>query len=1167
MRPLRYVVLVCLLPCLLYSIPDKIASDTLRATTHWKSAQTFYRNGVYDSALVHSENALAGFEAVIAKKHSARMVARMLECRGLYSKSLIRLRKFDEALASIHKAEESIARFQKTMTLANADIHVCYGSWYMGRNEFDKAIGSFQQAISVYRAVDGDSSILIARVYDLLGAAFHSKGNYAQSLDYLDKSARIIILKKGEDSVEFGENCAIVSAVLYDKGEYEKATTIAERSLTLRKKYLGNKHRQVYESCLRMGVCWYARGEYDRATRYYDEGAEIVRELYGEKNAMMAQYWNNCGIINFERGYFDRALDNFSLGLDLKRQTLAANDPSIANSYNNVGNVYYMRGDFDQALEYYRKALDIRIASLKANHPSIAGSYQKMGSAYQMRGDLDRALEYFDRSLAISMNAYSEHHVEVTRCYEMMSSLYSQKDDLPTALTYAKKALAIDRKVLGEKHPLIATRYNKVGDIFKSTARYDSALFYYKKGLDMMAARQGDTHYLVGYAHQDLGDLYLANKEPVLAQEEYNRAESLLTNTFGPSFPALTVIDLQRARIYIDAKDWDKAFARYQVALARLQKDFHADHYAENPQTSLGLARRPIIDVLAAKSKALEDYYYHVSKNQKDLEACLETCETLIACLERLLGQYEATESKLDLLEEAHHSFSRAVRSALQLYASTKNDRFLERGLLCCEKAKSAILWQLVQETKAHTFAGIPDSMLAKEREARADIAFFETRQRKELEKGAKKDSARLREYTDKLFEASERYQNLRNSFVHTFPEYAGLFSTTHSPDLTSLQKALDERSAVLDYYVDADKSVYCFLITQDHLHGYVMPVDSAFSRRTKDLDRSIRKMDKRLFVDASSRLYKQILQPMVKNLAGKDHLIVIPHGVLYKVPFEVLLQHPAKVANADYAGLDYLIHSCAVTYHYSAALYQHSRQNNPANSATYDGDFVGFAPVFRDSIAIAPMLAELVSREQNDSTLRSVSIDGHRFNELTYSENEIENIRDLFLHHGKKAAIYSYGQATESQFKRAAGRDRFVHVATHGIMNENVPQLSGLIFSPEPAQKEDGVLYSAETFNLDLDAELLVLSSCESGIGKLVAGEGLMSVTRGLIYSGAHRVMVSLWKVSDRHTRDFMTDFYRGFLGGESFPAAVRLAKRRMARNPATAAPLLWSGFVLIGE
>jgi CHAT domain-containing protein/Tfp pilus assembly protein PilF len=1162
------VLLFCLLCSPLFAHRSKLPSDTLAASKHWSSAQYFYTNAIFDSALYHSQKALAVFEAVAEKDHSARMVARALECRSLQSKSLIRLKKFDEATESIKVAEQWVARFQHGITAQKADMYVCYGSWYSGRNDFSKAIESFQQAVSAYRTLAGDSSLFIAKVYDLIGTAYHSKGDYAQSLAYLDKSAKIILLKKGEDCADYGENCAIVSAVLYDKGEYEKATAIAEQSLALRNKYLGTKHNKIYESCLRVGVCWYARGDYDRALQYYEEGAQVVRTLYGEKNAMMAQYWNNCGIIHYEKGYFDRALSDFSRGLNLKLQTMTANDPSLANSYNNVGNVYYMRGDFDQALEYYRKALDIRIASLKANHPVIAGSYQKMGSAYQLRGDLDRALEYFDRSLAISMKAYGENHVEVTRCYEMMCSLYSQKGDKKTALSYAQKALAIDRKVLGEKHPLMATRYNKVGDMFKASAQYDSAQIYYKKGLELLVSRQGDQHYLVGYAHQDLGDLQLAKKEPSLALQEYDRATTILTNTFGASFPALTVIDLQRARIHIDQKEWDKAFARYQIALGRLVNDFQPQTWRENPLSGPILASRPIFDVLAAKSRALENYYNEVSRDQKDLEACLETCEKLTESMERLLGRYEATNSKLELLEEARYSFSRAIRSALQLYAATKNSRYLQRGFICCEKAKSAVLWRLVQETQVRDFAGIADSLLAKEREARADIAFYETRQRKELERGAKKDSLRLREYNDRLFEANERYQNLHNGFVQNYPEYAELFSSLHPIDLPSLQSTLDERSAILDYFVDPNNTVYCFLVTHTDLAGLAIPVDSTFSLTAEDLHRSIRKMDKGTFLATSHRLYKQVLRPLQKKLSGFDHLIIIPHAELYKVPFEVLLQQPAKSAKAGYAGLDYLINSFAITYHYSAALYQHGYDKNRQNSAKqFAGDFVGFAPVFRDSIAISPMLAELGNRNQSDSTFRSISVDGRRFNELGYSEDEVQNISDLFQGQDKKAVTYLHNKATESQFKKTAGRYHFVHVATHGIMNENTPQLSGLIFTPESEKKEDGLLYSAETFNLDLDAELLVLSSCESGMGRVVVGEGLMSLTRGFLFSGAHRVMVSLWKVSDRHTRDFMTDFYRSFLSGESYSAAVRLGKLRMARNPSTAAPWLWSGFILIGE
>lgn len=1161
-------ILLCFWTALVFSHPRAHVADTLAAHENFRSAGTFYNSARYDSALYYSQKALADFTAAAEKTRAAKTIARTLDCRSLYSKSLIRLRSFDDAMASIKVAEEWIARYQKSLTPQQADLYVCYGSWYNGRNDHSKAIESFLQAASAYRTLNGDSSLFIARVYDLIGSTFHSKGDYNSSLAYLEKSANIIRFQKGNDSPEYGENCASTGVVLYDRGEYEKATTMAETALQLRKKHLGDIHIKVAESWQRLGVCWYARGDYDRALACYEEGARVIRALFGEQNAHLAQYWNNRGIIHFEKGYFDRALDDFTRGLDLKRQTMPASDPSIANSFNNVGNVHYMRGDYDQALDFYRQALALRRQAYKENHPVIAGSYQKIGSAYQLRGDLDLALQYFDQSLAISLKAYGENHVEVTRCYEMMSSLYLRKGEPAAALVFAQKALTIDSKVLGEQHPLVATRHNKVADMFSATGQHDSALAHYNKGIDLLVARHGERYYMIGHAHQDLGDLHVARQEWSQALLAYDRADSLLSAAMGTAYPALTVIDRRRAMIYMEQKEWRKAFAQIQAALGRLSGTFHPQHYHDNPAPASLPASRAVVDVLAQKGRALEEYYRQVTRNKGDLRACLQTCTLAADLLDHLLDRYEGTESKLETAEEVHFIYDRGVRTAMQLWNNTGENSYLQTAFVMCEKAKSAVLWHLVQETQARRFAGIPDSLLNLEREIRADITFYETRQQKEQQKGLKTDSLRLREYRDKLFAAHERHRLLRDRFGREYPEYAQLFQDARPLNIASLQAGMNEGTALLDYYMDSANTLYCFTVTRKGLDGSVTAIDSNFVNTISALTRSIKKMDKGGFLSHSHRLHEKLLRPQQKNLAAVTRLLIIPHGELYKVPFEALLQKPVKAGNANYSSLPYLINGFDISYHYSALLYRHGMEKERGASLRPErGDFLGFAPVFRDSTRAAPVLAELRSRSAYDSSYRSISIDGRRFNELRYSEDEVQTIMALFEQQNKKATGYMHDQATEKQFKASAGAHRLVHVATHGLINESVPQLSGLIFSPDTDHKEDGVLYAAETFNLALDADLLVLGSCESGMGTLRAGEGLMSLTRGFLFSGARRVLVSLWKISDRHTRDFMAAFYADLLADRSCAAAARTAKLAMIKNPATASPNMWSGFILIGD
>ena len=174
-----------------------------------------------------------------------------------------------------------------------------------------------------------------------------------------------------------------------------------------------------------------------------------------------------------------------------------------------------------------------------------------------------------------------------------------------------------------------------------------------------------------------------------------------------------------------------------------------------------------------------------------------------------------------------------------------------------------------------------------------------------------------------------------------------------------------------------------------------------------------------------------------------------------------------------------------------------------------------------------------------------------------------------MFEKKNKDAVGYFHAEASEENFKLNLSQFDYVHIATHGIFNEDKPQLSGIIFSQpvDSAYCEDGILYTGETYNLNLNANLVVLSSCESGIGKLFRGEGLMALTRGFMYSGTANIIVSFWKVSDKHTSELMTEFYTKVLNDNSYANSLREAKLKMIEHAATAFPKSWSSFVLIGE
>jgi len=235
--------------------------------------------------------------------------------------------------------------------------------------------------------------------------------------------------------------------------------------------------------------------------------------------------------------------------------------------------------------------------------------------------------------------------------------------------------------------------------------------------------------------------------------------------------------------------------------------------------------------------------------------------------------------------------------------------------------------------------------------------------------------------------------------------------------------------------------------------------------------------------------------------------------------------------------------------------------------------DLIAFAPFSSNTTVVIPdknLFKSYLAMSQHPFAW--LTRDGENFCELPGSEVEVDEIAAAFAAQKAKSVRYFGPQATKETFKKAVKTARYVHLATHSFINDSSPSLSGIAFFNSPSlqadEREDStILYAGEVYNLELNADLVVLSSCESGIGKLIKGEGMIALTRGFLYAGARNVMVSLWKVSDQSATDLMPEFYRRVLEGESYSAALRSAKLGLLKKNKNASPAMWGCFILYGR
>jgi CHAT domain-containing protein len=310
----------------------------------------------------------------------------------------------------------------------------------------------------------------------------------------------------------------------------------------------------------------------------------------------------------------------------------------------------------------------------------------------------------------------------------------------------------------------------------------------------------------------------------------------------------------------------------------------------------------------------------------------------------------------------------------------------------------------------------------------------------------------------------------------------------------------------------------------------------------------------------------------------GINNLIVIPDAELCMIPFETLLTENPEVG--EWEELPYLIKKYNISYSYSANLFSKTFPKELTTKIEFTDlhDWLAFAPVFDDSntaglsMRTRELLQELDSELEDTTGSRGTLVKRRYISPLPETESEVRSIFKRFDEKGKKALVQIKNNANEAFIKSGELKNyRLLHFATHGFVNTSKPELSGILLAQDSTLSEDGILYSGEIYNLKLDADLTVLSACETGLGEIKEGEGLIGLARALLFAGSKNIIVSLWKVADKSTSDLMIDFYENLLEAkqekQEFSQALRQAKLTMIEEGKFAHPFYWSPFILIGK
>jgi CHAT domain-containing protein len=577
-----------------------------------------------------------------------------------------------------------------------------------------------------------------------------------------------------------------------------------------------------------------------------------------------------------------------------------------------------------------------------------------------------------------------------------------------------------------------------------------------------------------------------------------------------------------------------------------------------------------------------------------------QACDALIS---KVRKEITSQSDKLALGEKADLIYKKSVDVSEQMKkrSSTEDERrkYAELAFYFSERNKSSVLLEALSGSEALCFSGIPDSLIQKEKSIGINISNF-----KNLKNNASNDSIAA-VWSSRLFDANRSYDSLILLLETGYPEYYQLKYNNKPITVKEIQSILDKKTLMLSYSV-LDSSVMIYAVTNNRYETFLTTKIENFDNKLIEF-RSVMQTSSPeailKYKNLGFELYKQLFPGDLtesKLFSNVKTLIIIPDGNLATLPFESMLTDKYNTEWTDWTNLSYfsempfLIKKYTVSYSYSATLLYNTFLKTKTKTPAFTdlNDWMAFAPVF-DNEGISgtgTLTRKLLSDSYfNDfsktDNKRSFLKDGTYISPLPGSLDEVNMIFKLFDETGKKAVIYTHKKADESILKTGELKNyRILHFATHGFVNTDNPELSGILTAQDTsasftdnediygyiAQQNDGIWYQSEIYNSKLNADLVVLSACETGLGKIASGEGVIGLTRALLYAGTKNIIVSLWQVSDESTKQLMVEFYKNLLSKESktdYARHLRNAKLRLIKEGTYAHPFFWSPFILIGK
>ena len=955
----------------------------------------------------------------------------------------------------------------------------------------------------------------LAEAYSLLGNGFRIDGKFDLSIFFHRNALRIRHSYGSRELPVYANSCYNIANSFLVTSEMDSALIYYQRALAIRNKYKTQNPQDWLQSLRGMGNFWLQNSNPDSALFFLNEALNASKTQDLEYGGSILTYLT-IGNAFFEQGAPLKSLHALNKALELFKLSKYPDLKLKSMVFNNKGNVYASIGKIKEALGNYQTAIDIR--EQLQDSTLLSESWSNLAGIYNNLGDVKKTILLCKR--AIRFTPLSQPFERGNRMALLGEALLRDKQN-NEGIKMLEYAISLH---LGFKHvpdEILANDFFRLANGYFTQRNWKAAEFYYKKSLTKTSEKKNRSIVPVLYCNLALC---------ACMQNDVQRAKTL----FNQSTQSPHQTSREKASCFLRMGDAFYAQKKYEDAFyySKLALQYQNEAFGAKLGSS---TKALLLENLEALSLHIQTTALLAKQNPWIVESTQAHFNNALSLLYGLKGYYQEKESKQILLDQFYGIFE----GLLKCYWDTKANQSPEiiwQAFQLAEESKNVILNEQLEEHRQRNKIGVSAQMAYLE-SMEKELAFFELQY----------DQAEL----------SVVQQNMLNSNIDSLKERIQNFklkegivqfgAKKHREKglgyLSKVRITLGKDQGLVTYFI-GEQFCFGFCLTRDTFYwqqleaaqGITMAADSfmmSIRRPANPFDRSFFEKQCKSFAKNAFHLFNTLVAPFIADLPSR--VIIVPDGKLGNLPFEAFLTQP--VTRIDrFATMPYLVKDHAISYAYAANLPILARR-------------VSSTPQAIPILIMAPSLEDNISG----------------FPPLKHTIEEARAIKRLI----PRGKLVKGSSATKAYFRQKASRSRILHLATHAQAHSTNGNYSAIAFTAHPAQKEEGLLYVREIYTMHLNAEMVVLSACETGSGELRRGEGIISLSRAFFAAGAESVLATAWQIRDKRTKELIEGYYHYL--GKNYSKDLALQKAKIdfinQYSQLDAHPFYWSAFLLHGS